>query len=313
MKGRIAKIILFVLLCAVSGLFLGALFSRFLMPENAGLAGGAMVIGYAAAGLLITLILGVLIWRFLSDAQLKIANSVMGVFCIGFIAWITLRIVNVRSAGADHFNPPVQKERITDPATMAPPVAPKEESFEEVSIGIGMARPIDMKAGEIIALYDRPNGDYLADSLVFTNGTYHLEVEASSSLAPEIRKMDYQLLFFLVKDKKGDFLEIETDKNERRTRWVHTQDMDLLTWPHFLTTVHSIEPMDWNSNPVRGAPKAEATVLQGIGKGHILQAKAVSGDWLSVTILDQDYHSVGKGWVRWRMEGELVVKYNLLS
>ncbi len=313
MKDRISKIALFVLLCALSGLFLGALLSRFFIPEDAGLVGGAMVMGYAATGFLIALILGIVLWRFFSEVQLKVINSVLGVFCIGFIAWMAYRAISIRSAESTRYTPPVRQDSLPDPATTVPPVEPKAETFEAVSIGIGMARPVDMQAGKVILLYNRPTESHPVDSLIFENGPYHLLVKAATSLTPEVMKLDHQLIFFLVKDKKDDFLEIEVDKKEQRTLWVHTQAMDLLTWPHFLATVHSVEPMDWNSNPVRGAPKEEAAVLPGIGRGHILQAKAVSGDWLSVSVMDQEYRSVGKGWVRWRKEGELVVRYNLLS
>jgi hypothetical protein len=121
------------------------------------------------------------------------------------------------------------------------------------------------------------------------------------------------MCYFLAKKETTDRLEVVINKQTARTAWVEKEFMDLLPWPVFLTSVHSVEPKEWSKNPVRMSPEDKAKIVPGIGKDHILQAKSVSGDWLSIEIFDDNYEATSKGWIRWRRGEQLLLNYNLLS
>jgi hypothetical protein len=36
-------------------------------------------------------------------------------------------------------------------------------------------------------------------------------------------------------------------------------------------------------------------------------------DWMFVTLIDDDFEEVGKGWIRWQKDGNMLITYNLLS
>lgn len=314
MKKITFAVILFVFFTSLAGLFIGGFISRFFMPENPGLVGGAIVMFYAVIGLVLGFIAGLVFWRFLKARTVKIINLVLGIGCLGMILWLTYRYINRPKASGEIRSEMPEVTKPTAPAVpIEPPIVPDPVLEDAVSIGLGMGKPL-MDPGQVIYFYPSPEGETPSDSLIFSKGPYHLIVdEASSPMNPEHLKLDYQMCFFLVKTKEGKRLQVVTNKQSNQTAWVGEEYMDLLTWPRFLTSIHSVEPTNWSANPVKMSPDDGSDTMPNIGPDHILEAKSRSGDWLNVVVSDQNYQSVGRGWIRWRKDGELMLKYNLLS
>jgi hypothetical protein len=314
MKKITLSVVLFVVLLSIAGFFAGAFMSPLFMPEYPGLAGGAMVLYYAVLGMAIGLITGIVLWRFFEPAQIKWLNRVAGVACLAVLLWLTYRYITRERASGEF---PSESPKVTKPAppppSTVPPVMPDPVLEDAVSAGLGMGKPL-MEPGRVIYFYEMPEARTPSDSLIFSDGPYHLIVdEASSPILPEHLKLDYQMCFFLVKSKTGKRLEVVINKQNGQTAWVGTEQMDLLPWPMFLTSIHSVEPTNWSTNPVRMSPDDGADVVPKLTPDHILEAKSRSGDWLNVVISDKNYQTVGRGWIRWRKNGELLLNYNLLS
>ncbi len=305
---------LFIFLSSISGFIIGALISPFFIPENSGLVGGALVFWYAILGMLLGLIIGIVVWRFCTTKQLKIANWVMAVFSLAMIGWFSLNMFAAYREGMSDLSelPKTTKPIPSSDSEIAAPIEEPEPEFK-VSIGLGMAEPA-MNPNQTILLYQEPNEEAILDSLIFEEGPYHLIIkEASNSINPEVNKLDYQMCYFLWKSQKNGFLEIVLDKNTGQRAWVKSDFMTAFSWPRFLTSIHSVEPRDMTNNPVRMSPSDDAKAIEGLDSFSILQAKAVTGDWLLVNILDGNYQAISKGYIRWRKNGELILDYNLLS
>jgi hypothetical protein len=39
----------------------------------------------------------------------------------------------------------------------------------------------------------------------------------------------------------------------------------------------------------------------------------IKQDWIFVHLLNQDFNKVGKGWIKWYSDEQLLIKYSLLS
>lgn len=314
MKKITFSVVLFVVLSCIAGLFAGAFASPLFMPENPGLVGGAIVVICAGVGMILGLIAGLVFWRFLKTSQLRVFNQILGIGCLGVVLWLTYRYISRPKASGEVRSemPNISKPAPPAPSTV-PPIGPDPVLEDAVSIGLGMGKPI-MEPGQVIYFYESAKSEIPSDSLIFKEGPYHLIIDESSSpVYPEHLKLDYQICFFLVKSKANKRLEVVLNKQNGQTAWVRQEQTDLLPWPMFLTTIHSVEPLDWSTNPVRMSPNNEADVVPNISPGHILEAKSRSGDWLNVVISDENYQTLGRGWVRWRENGTLVLRYNLLS
>ncbi len=44
-----------------------------------------------------------------------------------------------------------------------------------------------------------------------------------------------------------------------------------------------------------------------------MQPLIIKGDWMMVRLVDDDYKIVGEGWIQWKKENNLLIKYSLLS
>ena len=303
MKKSVGSVILFVFLAAVAVAFLGMLSSRFFIPKDAGLAGGAMVLGYGVLGLLIGLVGALVGVRFLSPGQLHRFNLVLGAAVLLVAAWLTYRFLSLPSPPES----PTPEIRPTAPAVVD---VPAEIPLSE---GPGMARPF-LEAGRILHFYETAAGGRPIDSLVFREGPHQLELgHAPGWWQPEVEKLDYQLCYLKVKAEENGHLAVEGNRQTGFTCWVAADEVEFLKWSDFLLTVHSVEPRFPEDQLILKAPAADAEPLFQAGEGYILQPKEVRGEWLRVEVVDEDYQPVGEGWLQWRAGTSLWVEYNLLS
>ncbi|WP_162418683.1 hypothetical protein [Cyclobacterium roseum] len=85
----------------------------------------------------------------------------------------------------------------------------------------------------------------------------------------------------------------------------------MIYWPEFLLPVFSEEALPGQPVAVRIKPQENADEVR--TEFVFLQAAAVKGQWLNVTLLDQDFNPLGNGWIRWEKENQIQVTYSLFS
>ncbi len=296
------SISLFVILFSIVGFFIGTLLSRFFIPKNVGLAGGAMVLGYGVLGLFIGLVGSLIIQRYMNSGQLRTMNILGGLFSLAMIGWITYKMKSQpKQEPIDYSQMPITKE----------PTAPAEATQPKLLAGPGMAKPHFEKNQNLNLYLTADDQSTPAATVVFENMDI---ASAPEWFLPEHLKLDYSMLFMKVKSRDKNMLEVEVNRDSKRTCWVKESEVSFMDWPTFYTNIFSVEAKNYADNPVREKPMTHAQPMQNVNEDDILSVIKKEGDWLQVRISDsQDYSEKGTGWIRWRSDGELLLDYNLLS
>lgn len=151
-----------------------------------------------------------------------------------------------------------------------------------------------------------------ADSVTFRLTELGVEVATAPPwFAPAHLKLDYDVLWLRVVSIQPDFLEVVVNEHTDRTAFVDRYQCDLLFWPEFLLSIHSVEALDRAENPVRVKP------LDNAGLVHtpytFLKPRKITDEWVYVELLTNDLQSLGTGWIRWRHDGKLLISYSLFS
>lgn len=171
---------------------------------------------------------------------------------------------------------------------------------------------------ETLYLYDIPNSrvgsqEHPVDSITFVmrNGQADGIAYAPKNFNPYHEKLDYGVFILKVKRLGRDYTEIVIDETTENTAYVHSYTGNFMTWGEFLLNCHSVEFIDKNQkvfdNPMIKSAGRVVTPTN-------FRPRYVMGDWMEVEILASDYNTVkGKGWVRWRKDGKLLINYSLFS
>lgn len=303
--------VLFVLFSSLAVAAFAMIMSRFFIPKNVGLAGGAMVLGYGVIGLGIGLIISLLIRNKIPNKVLLGTNLVLFLFLFLFGLRIYQQIQK-SNAAAEQEREKLQKMKPTAPA--------KPISYPATTtIGIGIAQPI-LSPKQTLYFYPAPKENQLPtqltplDSITFKKIPGGIDIATAPPwLVPEKLKLDYQLFHFLVKSQSRYFLQVVGNKTNGQTAWIAKSQVNYQDWASFLLTVHSVEPLNWEDNPLRSKPLRHADPLLKFNQNNILQPLKIENNWIQVNILDQDYNPIQKGWIRWRSDTQLSISYALLS
>lgn len=303
---KIIFYVFFSVFCAVVGMNI----SRFFIPANAGLVAGAMVLWYGIFGLLIGIIASFFICRKAESKTLLIANLIMLVILGVFFVKASRRFAEMRTESER------QIEELKKPRPVAASVVRMHKDFPEAGLGIAS---IKLEKPREIWFYNPPAGDsgqYVksTDKIVLTEGQHYMEISSAPPwLVPEHLKLDYQIFNFKVLSKNDDYLEVEVNKTDQTTRWIHEDDARYATWPDFLLNCFSVEPIHPQDNLLRIKPMSHASPLAQDHSQHILKPVRVEPEWIQVEILDQDMKKISKAWIRWLQNGHIIIRYNLLS
>ena len=289
--------------------------SRFFIPDNAGLAGGAYVLMYGLGGLLLGLVAGYILSRRLESKTIKRLNYLY----LAILLLIVIRIGYVLAIKDNNSTPALPKKVTTE---AAPAISrsnsdiPDPDVTAEVqldrNIGIGMAKAV-ISTKNSIELYKGPGGKPYSN-LKFRMGDNGVEYASTpKGFEPEHNKLDYNILFFKIVNQADGYVEAIVNKSTNKTAWISKQDVRFLPWTDFLFTVHSIEPKDWENNPIRTRPERDSEPRLDINDSYILKPLIIQSEWIQVQISDQNYQAIGRGWFRWKSDKELLLTYNLLS
>ena len=97
------------------------------------------------------------------------------------------------------------------------------------------------------------------------------------------------------------------------THWINRELVTYLTWSDFILNVFAVEPIDWQSNPLKIKPGPSTSSIRNLTRDHILRPAAMQSDWLEVEIYDNNFEYVDNGWIQWIEGNKLLILYNLLS
>ena len=158
-----------------------------------------------------------------------------------------------------------------------------------------------------------PGLEKAVDSITFIKKGYTIIVDkAPSWFAPIHNKIDYGIFFISVKKLGLDYVELIANEETGKTIYMLRQNGDFVSWEEFLLSIHSVEFISEKQkifdNPmVKSAGRVYDQAI-------FLKPMYVMGDWMQVTVLGSDFKATGTtGWIRWRKDNTLLIRYNLLS
>lgn len=303
--------VLFILFSSLAAAAFAMIMSRFFIPKDVGLAGGAMVLGYGVLGLGIGLIISLLIRNKIPNKVVLGVNLVLFLFLFIFGMRIYQQIQKSNAAAQQ------ERERLQK---MTPTAPAKPISYPAATtMGIGIAQP-KLKPDQTLYFYPAPKTDELPEQLTPTDSITFKQLPGGIDIAtappwlvPERLKLDYQIFHFLVQSQSRYFLQVIGNKTNGQTAWIAKSQVNYQDWASFLLTVHAVEPLNWEDNPLRAKPLRHATPLLEFNAQNILQPLRIENNWIQVNILNQDYTPIQKGWIRWRSDAQLSITYQLLS
>ncbi len=310
--------ILFILICSLTGFFIGSFLGSASLPKGSGLAGPATVVFYGLIGALITALLSIFLARKIERKLIIKITIILALLNLFPIGWVVYRVVTATSQ--------TQKE---EPKKLTPTqisgslisllLNSSSKTYGELEMGLGMVKP-DFYNKKVIYFYGFPNlekpvSDHSpTDSLVFMQ-TEHNQIDISYAppwFYPEHQKLDYDILYLKILTMNRDWVHVELNKQTGQSAWLPRNNVTLKLWPEFLLTVFSIEILDNEENPLRVKPLKHASKIM-IDKYEILTPVIIKANWLLVNLIDKDFNIIGEGWIEWQSEGKLIISYSLLS
>ena len=307
---RFQKIV-FILFSSLVFAILAMMLSRFFIPKNVGLAGGAMVLFYGLFGLIVGLVASLVLRNRLSIKFLRLSNAVCALFLIICGVKIYQHIALSKAE--------VQKRKVGYQLLKPTPTAQPIPSSDQIEMGIGMAQ-VHLNAGQSVYFYNKPTDNQLReqlspiDSVTFRETAHGIDIASAPPwLVPEKLKLDYQIFHFLVKAQHQSYLQVVVNKTNGKTVWMSRSQLHYQDWSSFLLGASAIQPLDWDNNPLRIKPLTHAPPLLDIDAQSILQPLTIEGHWMEVKILDHYHQEIGKGWLRWRSDTKLLITYDLLT
>ncbi len=294
---------LLIIIFIIGGFLLGGWISSLSVPKGSGLAGPGIVAGSGILGAVAGIIISIILIRTVVARRIVLLNIIFG---IGVL--ITIALITLHNIWKKENSPSDDSKKITT----IPIVFQKS-----AQLGLGMAFP-DMYDQKVLYFYS-PNleksvDDHTpTDSLVFTKTELGISITSAPPwFYPAHMKMDYEILAMKAISKTKDWIQLEVNKQTGLTHWVDANKVVLKDWPDFLLSTSSIELFDPVLNMPKVRPFDHSSPIQ-IPEGNIFTPIEISDEWLRVKVLDHNYKKIGEGWVRWRRENQLLVRYNLLS
>ncbi|WP_425077736.1 hypothetical protein [Psychroserpens sp. S379A] len=318
--------LLLYLLALVAAFFLGLVYANITEAgKGQMLAGGAIVLGYAVLGALIGLVLSLIV-AFKSKRSIIIKlNILLAVLIVASIIFFRIRYQKRQQKKLE--NEPIKIEQPSTPKsvasfTMSEPIAMLLSSDTgkptESIIGLGMFTPNFYEHKKLYFYRNLSSGKSVQEHIPYDSITFKRTeyggfdiVTAPAWLAPEHLKLDYDLLQFKAKSISHDCIEIVVNTITNQTAFVDRHSGTLQYWPEYLLGVHSVEFLDPTSQQVHVRSFKNSSLIN--TSFRFMKPIKIQSNWMHVALLNSSFETIGKGWIQWRDEKKLLVRYSLLS
>lgn len=297
---------------------------------NQGLAGGAIVLGWGLLFGVIAFIASFFATHHLAHKRIVVSNWVLfAALLLGY--GVTHYRFTQRDKLQKERNKPYNKKMPTKPTPTDEPTAMLffKEEFNEVRPQIPLQQEIQREGmgyyspnfhnSPVLYFYGNPNaikslpGQLPNDSITFKrNMRNQFEIATAPPwLMPDIMKLDYDLLYFKIQSVTKEFVEVIVNAQTNQTAYVRKSDGNVAYWPDFLLGVHSLQFLPESKEKVRARPFQSSSVIT---TAHLyMKPVKIKGDWAEVWLLDVQFQNIGKGWIPWRRDNQLLVRFNLFS
>ncbi|MEE9430266.1 MAG: hypothetical protein V3V16_04450 [Melioribacteraceae bacterium] len=301
---------------------LGATFAGLTdVAKGQDLAGGAIVFMYGITFASIAFVGSLLLAYYAKHKVVITANRILGIVLTIAILIITYRFINrEEKLETPHRNIP---KKTTTPAVLESNIFSfssvfTKQEIDKPKMGLGFFKPNFYK-DSVLYFYRNPNfGKSIhehtpSDSIVFQRveqGSFDITY-APPWLQPEHLKLDYDILYFKIQSIGSEFIEITVNSTNQKTTYVSRRTGEVIYWQDFLLNVFSVEFINGNEQTIRYKPFHSAGEVN--TKFEFMIPLRIKNNWMLVNLIDYDHKVVGKGWIQWKKDGELIIDYSLLS
>ncbi len=190
--------------------------------------------------------------------------------------------------------------------------------FSQVDMPMGFFKP-NIAEETVLYLYAeeslnaKPGDKNPTDSITFKKLGYNIVMDHYPEwFEPVMEKLDYNIFYISVKKLGSSYVEIIANEETGKTTYVESHTGQFVTWEEFLLKMHSVEFAS------EGQKLFDNPMVKSAGKVYsqhtFFRPKYVQGDWMQVEVLGDDFEPTGqRGWLRWRKDNQLLIRYNLLS
>jgi len=288
--------------------------------KNQGLAGGAIVFGYGVVGAVIGLIVTLFI---ASTSTRKIVfrlNIVLALCIVLFYAYFHIKFLNKQKSREEEKAIIQQPRQPTSSKGKSMAMLYPNEEHTQTSnvIGLGMFSPNILKT-KALYFYGNLNLEKSimdhspTDSITFKlTENHNIDITTAPPwLAPEHLKLDYGIIYFKVISVSEDFLEVIVNTTTQQTAYIDKQAGNLKYWPEFLLSINSVEFLNSKNQKVHSKPLEHSSTVN--SPYSFMRPSKVKQNWIYVLLVNDGFETVGKGWIKWKENGKLLIKYSLLS
>lgn len=321
---RIAFYILMLITFFIVGLYFAGLIDA---GKGQGLAGGAIVVGYGVLFAGIAFIASFFIAHITPHKIIVYANIVLLAVIIISYGITHYRYIQHQKANekTEQINPvPTTPTPQTDPIGMvtfykndtSSPKPIKNLIEENDGIGLGFFKPNFFQYPTLffygnVTLEKPVNQHSPTDSLALGRdqfGDFTL-ISAPPWLWPEAMNQPFGIFYFKVKSVGREFIEVEVNSKTGQIAYLNKRNGELLFWPEFLLSVSAIDFIQSKAQIPKIIPLDNAGEINTpYAHLHPLQ---VENEWVQLILKDKNFREVGKGWIRWQKDGELLIKFKL--
>lgn len=285
------------------------------------LAGGTIVLGYGVIGAFIGLFLSILT-AIKSKRNLIIKINVFLALIIIALFTTYFSLKHQRKQQKKLKDELPKREQPTTPALDVKPLTMLTHTNIEKQLknemGLGMFSPYFYEHKTLYFYENLTHEKSIQehtpiDSITFKqfeHGSFYIAT-APPWLMLEHMKLDYDILYFKVKSISHDFIEVVVNTKTNQTAFLDRYAGKLQYWPEFLLSTHSVEFRKPSSYNIHIKPLDLADTVT-ISYSYMRPIK-IQNEWLYVELQDNNYKTLGTGWIRWRKDDNLLIKYSLLN
>jgi hypothetical protein len=289
--------------------------------KNQGLAGGAIVLMYGIMFAFVGLVIAIILTIYLTKEKIVKINRIFAVILLIIGMFILYRVLTRETPELKFDKPSRTPTKTAEPVIQSSIFSSamfQSEKLHGKKMNIGFFKP-NFYEQNVLYFYGNPNLDksvmehFPTDSVVFKKleqGGFDVTY-APPWLVPEHLKLDYDILFFEAVSVGLDFIKVNANKLEMKEVYVSSSAGKIIYWPEFLLNVNSVEFIDGRNQKVFIKPFDHASTMN--LEFDFMKPVFINTDWMMVYLVDSNYNTLGKGWIKWRENNELLISYSLLS